>query len=44
MSEKGEGRSAVFAEIEGDEVAVQPIVNPDLTITFDKKPTKVSPD
>ena len=42
MSEKGEGRSQVSALITGDEVIVQPIVNPDLSIAFDKKPTKVS--
>ena len=41
MSEKGEGRSQVFAKIIGDEVIVQPIVNPDLSIAFDRKPTKV---
>ena len=42
MSKKGEGRSQVSALITGDEVIVQPIVNPDLSIAFDKKPTKVS--
>ena len=42
MSEKGEGRSQVSALITGDEVIVQPIVNPDLSIAFDKKPTKVN--
>lgn len=41
MTEKGEGRSDVFAEINGDEVMVCPKSEQGFIITFDKTPAQV---
>lgn len=41
MTEKGEGRSDVFAEIDGNEVTVCPKNETGFNIMFDKTPAQV---